>query len=60
MQESWTLSTVTVHLKSGEQIAGPSAVMYIDAMNAPVVVQVSKGDHRVTIEWSEVVKIEHA
>lgn len=59
MQQSWTLSSVTVHLKSGEQIAGPSAVMYVDAASVPVVVQVSKGDHRVSIAWSEVVKIEH-
>lgn len=60
MQESWVLSTVTVHLKSGEQVVGAAAQIYVDAGGMPVVVQVSKADHKVTIAWGEVVKIEHA
>lgn len=60
MQESWVLSTVTVHLKSGEQVVGASAALYLDAGGMPVVVQVSMSDYKVTIAWGDVVKIEHA
>lgn len=56
---NWSMSSCTVHTKSGGQHVGAAAQVFEDASGVPVLVQVNKGDHFAEIPWSEVLLIEH-